>query len=243
VKISKTQFASGSLDGAIVIWHADTLKPARILAFPNVYRSEIDHQYLFNVRSLELLNQRYLIVAVGNGFGIFDLYTGEKILEKKDAHDAACTKVLPLYRGKKIVSCSDDGTIRLWGPAQEFDLLLKQSGSTGTGGSHNQAGNTSANGLITSPADLDTSPMVDPSQKEGTSFRNLFSSKKKNKINSPILIGEMNVHSGAVNSIMAINQTNFVSVGSDALVVVWKGLFASLVLFLFFYYLFLFILN
>lgn len=37
--------------------------------------------------------------SLGNGFALFDLYTGEKVLDKVDAHDAVCVKVVPLYKG------------------------------------------------------------------------------------------------------------------------------------------------
>ena len=236
-QVSQTQFASGSLDGAIVIWHADTLKPARILAFPTVYRSEAEHVFLYHVRSLVLLNQRYLIVAVGNGFALFDLYNGERILDKPDAHDAACLQALPLYRGRKILTCSDDSTIRLWGPAQDLDLLLRQSssGSSSTTSSMSSAMPSSGVGspLTASPSSISAAgnnstsgdardPNLSSMQKETGTFRNLFSSKKKNKVNTPLLIGEMNAHSGAVESLMAVNQSTVVSLGADGLVVIWK---------------------
>lgn len=117
-RVNQTQFASGSLDGCIVVWNADALKPARILAFPEKYRSDIDHVYAFHVRSLFALNHRFLIAAIGNGFALFDLYTGERLLDKPDAHDAPCQQVVSLYRGRKLLTCSDDGTIKLWGAAQ-----------------------------------------------------------------------------------------------------------------------------
>ncbi len=207
-RINQTQSASGSLDGAIVVWNADTLKPAKVLSFPDRYRSEQDHIFLFHVRSLAALNQRYLICAIGSGFALFDLFTGERVLDKPDAHDAACLQVLPLYRGRKIVSCSDDGMIRLWGATQELDLLVRGA-----------AGGSAA---VDSPSVLGSSPSSISSAESTTPFRNLFSSKKKAKVNAPLLLGEMTVHSGSVLSVVGVNQTSFVSVGSDGLVVVWK---------------------
>ncbi len=117
-RVNQTQFASGSLDGCIVVWNADALKPARILAFPEKYRSEIDHVFMYHVRSLYALNHRFLIAAIGNGFALFDLYTGERLLDKPDAHQASCLQVVSLYRGRKLLTCSDDGTMKLWGAAQ-----------------------------------------------------------------------------------------------------------------------------
>ena len=257
-RVNQTQFASGSLDGSIVIWHADTLKPSRVLSFPDRYRSEVDHIFTYHVRSLASLNQRYLVCAIGNGFAVFDLYTGERILDKPDAHDAACLQVLPLYRGRKIVTCSDDATIRLWGAAQELDLLMRQSlsspspfadapstsspsaappnissniggGGGGSGGiSVGGIGNinTSGGSLVHSSSSGNLSDRDSPgpggSKESATPFRNLFSSKKKTKINAPVLLGEMTVHSGSVCSVVSINQTTFVSVGADGLAVLWK---------------------
>ncbi len=223
-RVNQTQFASGSLDGAIVVWNADTLKPAKVLSFPDRYRSEQDHIFLYHVRSLASLNQRYLVCAIGNGFALFDLYTGERILDKADAHDAACLQVLPLYRGRKIVSCSDDGTIRLWGAAQELDQLVRNQ-TMPTSLADPYAPTTMSPAGSNAAGFSSQSPLSPPAAGGGTSestFRNLFSSKKKTRINAPLLLGEMTVHSGSVLSVVSVNQTTFVSVGSDGLVVVWK---------------------
>ena len=230
-KITQTHFASGSLDGAIVIWHADTLKPSKILAFPEKYKTELDHVYKFHVRSLHALNQRYLVCAVGNGFALYDLYTGERVLDKPDAHDAVCVKVLPLYKGKKIVTCSDDSTIKLWGAPPDLDVSSISGNATQGSNANNANSNVNSphansnnnTSSTSSPGSSSSTPvqMQSVSKESGTTFRNLFS-KKKTRTNAPILLGEMVVHTAAVNDILVINQSTFVSVGSEGLVVVWR---------------------
>ncbi len=211
-RITQTHFASGSLDGAIVVWHADTLKPSKILSFPEKFRSDFDHQYTFHVRSLVQLNQRFLATATGNGFAVYDLFTGDKVLDKADAHEAACLRVLPLYKGRKLATCSDDGTVKLWGPGPEMDLHMgplpagSSSPAGGSGGAYSPV-NGSAAGTATA---------------ETATFRGLFSSKKKVKALAPLLLGEMAAHSAPITDIARINQTSFVSVAADKMVILWK---------------------
>lgn len=241
-RLTHTHFASGSLDGSIVVWHADTLKPSKILSFPEKYRSDFDHQYIFHVRSLAQLNQRFLAASIGNGFAVYDLQTGEKVLDKPDAHEAACVQVLPLYKGRKIATCSDDGTIKLWGPGPEMDLHMAAAAVEGLGGVNSPmmaapgsplaAGVVGGGGGVGSGSPLSaTSPVVassaaaagvTPASTEQPMFRGLFGAKKKVKALAPVLLGEMVAHMGGVNALARINQTSFISVSSDMLAMLWR---------------------
>ena len=66
---SETQFASASLDGAIVVWHAQNLTPLKTLTYPEQYLDGTTKAFLYSVRKLVLLSKRYLAAAIGNGYG------------------------------------------------------------------------------------------------------------------------------------------------------------------------------
>jgi len=124
VSISDNLFASGSLDGAIVVWHAETLSPIKILNYPEKYRNE-DKVYIYSVKHLNALSEKYLAACISNSFRIYDISSGDCIMECKSAHDADLTCLIPLYSGVRIISCSVDSSIRIWGSSQKINFVKK----------------------------------------------------------------------------------------------------------------------
>jgi hypothetical protein len=55
-----SHFASGSMDGAVVIWQTESLTPIKILNNPENYRSN-DRIYIYNVRSLLSLGDVHVL--------------------------------------------------------------------------------------------------------------------------------------------------------------------------------------
>jgi len=109
-------FVSGSLDGSIVVWQSETLAPLRVLEFPEKYFDDqsLSHGYIFPVNHFTLLSYRYLCAAIGRGFRVYDVTQGDCVVECKEAHDAAVLRLVPLYKGSRLVSCSADSLIRVW---------------------------------------------------------------------------------------------------------------------------------
>eukprot|EP01114_Cavostelium_apophysatum_P013741 TRINITY_DN3396_c0_g1_i1.p1 TRINITY_DN3396_c0_g1~~TRINITY_DN3396_c0_g1_i1.p1 ORF type:complete len:525 (-),score=127.93 TRINITY_DN3396_c0_g1_i1:58-1632(-) len=124
VKVSANSFASASMDGAIVIWKSDTLAPLKILNNPEEYRNK-DKVYIYNVKYLLCLSEKYLAAAIGTGFKVYDTMTQECVLECRNAHEAEVNHLISVYDGTRIVSCSADSSIKLWGTTPKFNFRSK----------------------------------------------------------------------------------------------------------------------
>jgi len=125
VRISASLFASGSMDGAVVIWQTESLTPIKILNNPEKYRNE-DRVYIYNIKYLLPLGEKYLAAAIGNGFRVYDVDTEECIMDCSNAHDAEVNCLISLYDGIRIVSCSADACIRIWGTSQKLNFRRKR---------------------------------------------------------------------------------------------------------------------
>eukprot|EP01087_Luapelamoeba_hula_P014030 TRINITY_DN4049_c0_g1_i3.p1 TRINITY_DN4049_c0_g1~~TRINITY_DN4049_c0_g1_i3.p1 ORF type:complete len:534 (-),score=41.62 TRINITY_DN4049_c0_g1_i3:35-1411(-) len=112
INISESMFASGSLDGSVVIWQTDTLAPLKILDYPEKFFD--NHAYPFAVSHMVTLIDKYLCCAMGRGFRIYDVTSGECVLDNKDAHEAQISQVMQLYKGTRLVTCSADSSIKIW---------------------------------------------------------------------------------------------------------------------------------
>eukprot|EP00727_Mastigamoeba_balamuthi_P014024 m51a1_g9244 hypothetical protein (536) ;mRNA; r:134272-136585 len=122
VQISSTQFASGSLDGTIVVWHSETLTPQRVLNQPELFVSK-DHTFSYRVSMLLPFCECYLICAVGCGFDVYDINTGEVVIQCENAHDGPVTSVVALYKGGRFLTGSADSSIKLWQPPKSMSQM------------------------------------------------------------------------------------------------------------------------
>jgi WD40 repeat protein len=129
VKLSNDRFASASLDGAIVLWHATSLTPMRRLHYPERYVDSLN-KFICDVAHLLAVDDgRYLAAAIGNGYVVYDVLSGECTVSCPDAHDAQVTHLASLYGGARVLSCSVDGTVKLWAPPS---VLSSSSSATST---------------------------------------------------------------------------------------------------------------
>eukprot|EP01102_Stenamoeba_stenopodia_P001604 TRINITY_DN11434_c0_g1_i2.p1 TRINITY_DN11434_c0_g1~~TRINITY_DN11434_c0_g1_i2.p1 ORF type:complete len:479 (+),score=70.36 TRINITY_DN11434_c0_g1_i2:150-1586(+) len=108
-------FASGSLDGSIVVWQADSLAPLKILNYPDKYRDE-NRIFNYSVASLVPFSERYLIAAIGKGFRMYDIVSGDCIVESNDAHESDVLSIIPIDNEKffHIATCSADSSVKIW---------------------------------------------------------------------------------------------------------------------------------
>jgi len=107
--------ASASLDGEIKLWSMKTLNCVKSLNYGQEYR-DTDHRFTFAVQHLLPIDDRYLLSAVGVGFSLWDVITGECLVNCAKAHRAAVEHVITLYNNERIVTCSADSSLRIWGP-------------------------------------------------------------------------------------------------------------------------------
>jgi WD40 repeat protein len=58
----------------------------------------------------------FLAAAIGHGYVVYDVLSGDCTLSCPDAHNAQVTHLASLYGGARLLSCSVDGTVKLWAP-------------------------------------------------------------------------------------------------------------------------------
>jgi WD40 repeat protein len=130
VRISDSVWGSGSLDGCVVLWFTDTLKPARLLNFPDRYFD--NHTFTQSVNQLTMFSDRYLAAAVGRGFKVFDVLTGDCVSDCSDAHETTVLRVISLYQGTRFVTCSADSSIKIWGARLQLPRVAALAGGGGS---------------------------------------------------------------------------------------------------------------
>ncbi|KAL5004598.1 hypothetical protein ScPMuIL_018054 [Solemya velum] len=113
-KLLDSSFASGSIDGTIVLWSTQSLLPSRYFNTRSDYEGA-DHLYPYSVQYMLPIQQRYLIAAVGSGFSLYDTITGRMLVEKHFAHLSKIQHLTFVCDGMFLATCSEDGSIRLWG--------------------------------------------------------------------------------------------------------------------------------
>ena len=67
-----SMFASASLDGAIIVWNADTLASLRTLNFQEKIRNDAKN-YQWSVRRLVPLGDKYLAAAISSSLVVYDV--------------------------------------------------------------------------------------------------------------------------------------------------------------------------
>lgn len=112
-RISSALFASGSLDGKIMIWHSKSLVPFQTIENPS---DDIQAKgFSWAVPKILNFGARHFVALVGSGFKIFD-HSGECIIYQKDAHAFNILHVAPIFYETLLATCSSDCSVRIWQP-------------------------------------------------------------------------------------------------------------------------------
>ncbi|OWF39038.1 WD repeat-containing protein 41 [Mizuhopecten yessoensis] len=192
--LSDQCFASGSLDGTIVIWSCQTFLPTYKFNTVDSYQGK-DHLYPYSIQHVLCLEERFLLAAIGSGFGLFDITTRKLICEKACAHFSKILHMTFVCDGAYLATCSEDGSIRLWGHAPHLN-------SSGT----------------EDKSDMDLRPIERFLDISCDQLRH-----HKDVLPAPVLIGECLAHSGAVQMVVDCGLEGMLSCGVDGLVIAWKN--------------------
>ncbi|XP_013405116.1 WD repeat-containing protein 41 isoform X3 [Lingula anatina] len=194
INVPDGSFASGSLDGLIVLWSSHTLSAIR--QFNQIKEEKefrgIDNHYPFSIQHMISPEKGCIFAAVGNSIYVFDITKdqGRIIAKKQDAHMSKIKHMDFLYHGLYLATCSEDGAIKLWGraPAEKNDK------------------------------DYFMNPLETFTGLSSDKIRKL----KKSETVEPCLLGECLGHSGAVQLFVDFGEEGFVSCGGDGLLILWK---------------------
>ncbi|XP_030832765.1 WD repeat-containing protein 41-like [Strongylocentrotus purpuratus] len=201
-RISDSYFASASLDGTVKVWNSHTLSTSRQLNHINEYEK---NGFPWCVQHLIPLDTKHLCITIGSGLAVFDIVTGDCLWKKAHAHFSKITFISIINDGRFLATCSEDGTIRLWGVDQRI-----------RGGSED--GDNSAKDLSMHKF---TDIVQASHQKHSKESRRLF---RREESRPPLLClqGECVAHSGAVQMILDFRHDGMASCGVDGLVILWK---------------------
>eukprot|EP01130_Rhizamoeba_saxonica_P009236 TRINITY_DN3755_c0_g1_i1.p1 TRINITY_DN3755_c0_g1~~TRINITY_DN3755_c0_g1_i1.p1 ORF type:complete len:470 (+),score=91.71 TRINITY_DN3755_c0_g1_i1:246-1655(+) len=123
-KVDDTSFISGSMDGVVSIWsfHKE-LQLVHTLNHPRDYRAR-DRTYNYSVRKLLLTSRKFIAACIGNGFKIYNMETGEAVLECTD-EESAINDIILIDNGYKFITCSSNAHINVW--ESESDIQFNRA--------------------------------------------------------------------------------------------------------------------
>eukprot|EP00117_Sycon_ciliatum_P006168 scpid75911/ scgid9822/ WD repeat-containing protein 41 len=192
VAVSDAMLASSSLDGMIVLWSTLSLNPMRKFNEHEKYRDQ-QHCYPHCVNHLVALEGRYLLAAIATGFCMFDAIVALCVVKRTRAHLSNVNHMEFVAGGSMLSTSSEDGMIRLWSISSS-DSADEALKPVG----------------VTSPVETFMGE------------RDLVSHRKSAKPITPVLVGQLAGHSGAVQRLLDLSPNGFASCSSDHLVILWK---------------------
>jgi WD40 repeat protein len=244
--VNEFMFASASTDGVIILWDTTTLEAKRklnefvplliptqdqkptqpIRRVPSLLAKTTMKQEVSitpptkstlnrKIFHIIVINDKYLGVAIGRGFKVYDIETGDLLLVQDEAHRANLNKLIPLHRGNVIVTCSDDSEIRIWNTHRQLRRVKTKNINTPTP--------TTPLSLI-SPrsAKRNSRKNVDSTFFSTSQTADTSVNSSTNEAIQATLIGEMALHSKAVQDIVPLSYHSFASCGADVMILVWK---------------------
>ncbi|XP_050400394.1 WD repeat-containing protein 41 [Patella vulgata] len=196
IKVSKSCFASGSIDGMIVLWTTHNLLPAKYFNTITNYQGA-DKLYPYSIQCMFCLQEQYLFAAIGSGFGIFDVSASKDglICRKISAHFSKILNIGMTRDGSYMLTSSEDGSIRLWGKPPSSDPEINEK-------------------LNNSNIPMEKFTRLSSEELKRLNGENCL---------EPELLGEFIAHSGAVQTFVDYDKEGIVSCGADGLVIVWKN--------------------
>lgn len=196
ISISDKMFASGSLDGTFNIWSAISLNLKHCVCSEHNY--EMDKKlYPFSIQHMLCEEQRYIFLTTGSGFCIYDIQTSKFLVKKSVAHYSKILHLGLVCNGHYLATCSEDGSLRLWGTKPE----------------------------LKSPMSELRSPVTKTPMSHVERFFRVTQSKTPNAIPAmePDLLGECLGHSGAVQMFLDFGNDGLVTCSVDGMMIAWKN--------------------
>lgn len=195
VLMSSSCFASGSVDGMIILWTCSNLQPTQRLNAVADYEGQ-GRRFPYSVQCMMCIQERYLFAAIGCGFYVFEV-TAEKehlVIQKKSAHFSKVTCMGFASEGNFLVTCSEDKCLRLWGKKPITDSRNNRD-------------------------DMAVTTMEKFTGLQSSELHQVST----NSPWEPTLLGECSAHGGSVQGFLDFDHEGMVSCSADGLVIVWKN--------------------
>ncbi|KAI0207827.1 WD repeat-containing protein 41 [Lamellibrachia satsuma] len=201
VKVNELLFASGSLDGTIVLWSVETFVPLQSFNCVEDYQGD-DRLYRYSIQHMMAVEGSYIVSTVGSGFCVYEVESGTLLVEKVSAHYSKILHVEFVFSGHLLATCSEDGSIRLWGSSKALQRFVEEE-DEGEGNRERER-SLLENFLGLSIKDMESSTNTQCLPIE------------------PQLLGESIGHSGAVQMCLDFGVEGVLSCGADGLVILWR---------------------
>ncbi|XP_064650755.1 WD repeat-containing protein 41-like [Lineus longissimus] len=196
INVSEATFASGSLDGTIILWTTHSHSPTRYFNSQGEYEG-MYHDYPHCIQHMICVEGRYVVAAIGSGYCVYDIIASKHLARKYAAHLSKIVHLELVYNGCFLATCSEDGAVRLWGNRKYFNKKEEV-----------------VNKLPASPSVIE--------RLLGTSKEGLKKLMEEDKYVEPDLLGECLAHSGTVQKMLDFGQEGFATCGLDGLVIIWR---------------------
>eukprot|EP00742_Colponemidia_sp_Colp-10_P007582 GILJ01008173.1.p1 GENE.GILJ01008173.1~~GILJ01008173.1.p1 ORF type:complete len:787 (-),score=114.53 GILJ01008173.1:134-2446(-) len=205
VKITDSILASGSVDGAIVIWRDDPSSHLRCTHFFNYfdrYRIRVSptspYTFPYAVHSMHRLSDRYLLALCDRSMYVYDVVAGVQVAESKEAHQQPITSAMLLLDSfvTILVTSSIDSRLKVWQLITTQKKAVKTSSNSSSSSSFN---NTNINGLV-----------------------NGSNVSKDATVSGLKCRADLFAHNGAIRGLLRLTDYSFASCGDDGHVMLWK---------------------
>uniref|UniRef100_A0A665T3X6 WD repeat domain 41 n=1 Tax=Echeneis naucrates TaxID=173247 RepID=A0A665T3X6_ECHNA len=204
INVSDGLFASGSHAGELILWDAIDWN---ILAYEHILweESQSPAQQLSTNGKVaeqpgrgggELYCVLLILAAVGSGLYVYSVLTKTVVAYRKVAHDSNVLHTMLLSDRSEVMSCSEDGSVRMW-EIQDLPLPAEPA-SPGFFGLWNFGRSNKQSGPPKKIMDVPN-------------------------IRTLELTGDLIGHSGAVQMFVSFKENGLVTCSADHLLILWKN--------------------
>ncbi|KAJ0012910.1 hypothetical protein NQD34_017244 [Periophthalmus magnuspinnatus] len=203
INVNDNIFATGSHAGELILWDAIDYN---ILAYEHILWEESQSASEIRVgpskpseMSIQHLcsNGKLVLAAVGCGLYVYSVLTKTVVAYRKVAHDSNVLHTM-LLSDSELMSCSEDGSVRLW-EIQDLPLPAEPASAAGFFG------------LLT---------FGRGSKQTGPPSKKVFDVPNLKMLE---LIGDLIGHSGPIQMFVSFKENGLVTCSADHLLILWKN--------------------